>query len=1103
MVCSRRSARARPIYPLCTALLLAAIASSASAQSANSNQAAGSQSTPPLIQSGQVGPQPADRVELIEEFKSAPELIIDGGGFTSEVTDLAISPDGQWLAASGEKVVRVWDLESGDLLHTLRGDRNRASYGDCYSVAFSPDGQYLVVGVNDYRPHGAIRVYRTENLAEIDQLLPGHQVPVRHVTFSHAGDQLASVDADGFIAVWDWSQRQVIRRLPPRDAAAPIYDALLFPDTQPILFGIDFGGPVLYSTPALVPPEPAALPDRLRAWMIDMFGRKFDYPFGTATDPRVVDLHLEHQMWGAAGVGRESKGNKFWVGVWPTHDLQVPLQSAPSTVYDQHRWNVTALSLAPQYGLAASGDRFGEVHVWDIATGQQLQKFTGQGKPIYEAVLDRNSQRIGFGTTPYKPDRWGSNNYGDVEQVIDLATRTVCPLDHAQPFEPVGEITQLGQNSLKIQPGNAPSGLRLSRLVNGQVSSEYELTSGRMPTVFSIVDRPLLGVAEPVLLGDDLGLLAMWDSSTDELKRAFIGHDGLVSSVSVATDRQLLLSSSADRTIRLWSLEAYHPTGLFDFKFENTTVTRVVPGSSSAIAGVQVGDRIVTIEGKSMKEMYELMLVGQFDFQPGQSVEVVMQRDEQVYRFNMQLKAGYDFAEPILNFYLGDDHSWIAWNPQGYYDCSPGADQLIGWHINRGPDKSARFFEAQQFRKQLYRPDIINYLLSGKSLDGAIALANQDTLREGEFDFRSPSDLATHHPPVIEFLSPRQQSPIAATTDSPQVTIQARVRSVNGLPIREVTLLVNGLASEVLIPASATALEFEIEQSVLLQAGRNEVSLIAANIEATSAAEAVRIDVRLPIEHVPQRLNVLAVGISNYLTGDKQFNLLPTAASDAQLFADTAVKQGTGRLYRDVRIRVLQDAGADRTKFLEGLQWLVDSTAAGDTAAIFISAYCFLDSNSNFYVGTYDVDLQRPRATAISWREFITTLHQDLPSCRRLVFLDLQPTAQAIVPGLRNPLLDLAAPELATTFFSSTSLQQTRTVQSNQATGTLMDALVQTLSDPTADVEPTPADTLLSNYEVTQAWQNQFQKLTPDQLIPVAYVPELSRRINVFQLNSR
>ncbi|MCA9134287.1 MAG: caspase family protein, partial [Planctomycetales bacterium] len=312
----------------------------------------------------------------------------------------------------------------------------------------------------------------------------------------------------------------------------------------------------------------------------------------------------------------------------------------------------------------------------------------------------------------------------------------------------------------------------------------------------------------------------------------------------------------------------------------------------------------------------------------------------------------------------------------------------------------------------------------------------------------------------------------------------------------------NGLTDEVLVPENPNAQEFEIDRLLSLQSGENEVALIAANAEATSAAETLFVQVAREVPTSTRRMNLLAIGISEYATADDRLDLLPHAAADARHFAATAVTQAAGKLYSEVQTRVIQNADANRTEILQGMQWLVDNTQDGDTAVIFLSAYCFLDSTANFYVGTHEVDMSRPRATAISWREFIKTLHEDLPSCRRLVFLDLQPTEQAIAPGQRNPLLDLAAPELATTFFSSTALQQTRPLQPNRQRGYLTEALAHVLHDPASDVEPQPTDNLLSNSEVSQAWQSQFQRLTAGKLFPVAYVPAGNRRHAVFDLTN-
>ena len=55
------------------------------------------------------------------------------------------SPDGARLVSGGsDRTVRVWEADSGRLLHTLTGHTRRVS-----AVGWSPDGSRLVSGGSD------------------------------------------------------------------------------------------------------------------------------------------------------------------------------------------------------------------------------------------------------------------------------------------------------------------------------------------------------------------------------------------------------------------------------------------------------------------------------------------------------------------------------------------------------------------------------------------------------------------------------------------------------------------------------------------------------------------------------------------------------------------------------------------------------------------------------------------------------------------------------------------------------------------------------------------------------------------------------------------
>ena len=70
-----------------------------------------------------------------------------------------------------------------------------------------------------------------------------------------------------------------------------------------------------------------------------------------------------------------------------------------------------------------------------------------------------------------------------------------------------------------------------------------------------------------------------------------------------------------------------------------------------------------------------------------------------------------DGRELLAFFPHADRERWVMWTPQGCYDCSPGGEELIGWHVNRGKDQAADFQTAAKFREQFHRPEIIQRAL--------------------------------------------------------------------------------------------------------------------------------------------------------------------------------------------------------------------------------------------------------------------------------------------------------------------------------------------------------------------------------------------------------
>jgi len=147
-------------------------------------------------------------------------------GHTDWVTGAMFSPDGQTiLSCSDDKTVRLWEVETGKRLRTFLGHSDLVN-----SVAFSPDGKIAVSGSKD----NTLKLWHVQTGKEI-QTLTGHRGWVLAVAFAPDGKSVASGSEDRTIRLWDAKTGQLVRTFSGHHEA--VFSVAFTPDGKNIVSG--------------------------------------------------------------------------------------------------------------------------------------------------------------------------------------------------------------------------------------------------------------------------------------------------------------------------------------------------------------------------------------------------------------------------------------------------------------------------------------------------------------------------------------------------------------------------------------------------------------------------------------------------------------------------------------------------------------------------------------------------------------------------------------------------------------------------------------------------------------------------------------------------
>ena len=345
-----------------------------------------------------------------------------------------------------------------------------------------------------------------------------------------------------------------------------------------------------------------------------------------------------------------------------------------------------------------------------------------------------------------------------------------------------------------------------------------------------------------------------------------------------------------------------------------------------------------------------------------------------------------DRALPLLTcFFAGQE--WIIWTPEGYYASSPGGERLMGWQLNQGLEKMAYFYPAAQFRKSLYRPDVIRRIVHTGNVPLALEQADKERGKS-----TGPISVDKVLPPLVLITSPTQ---VKSVVHEPKIEIHVLAKSL-AHPITGLKLLVNGRPYSgpqgVRIYSPGKQGEVRETLQIDLVEGSNQIAVQAESLVSKALSEAVEIvyDKNRGGKTSPEtkkdewelpNLFVLAVGISDY-PGELKLNY---ATRDAKVLAET-LQATSHSLYKKVEVKVLTDKDASLRNIRQGLGWLKKQMTQRDVGIFFFAGHGDKDNTGIFYLLPADVDPDDIPSTGVP-AGLIREVMQNIPG-RVIMMLD-------------------------------------------------------------------------------------------------------------------
>jgi len=502
-----------------------------------------------------------------EPDNKPPILQIDTGGHKSLIRDVTFTKDGRYVVSAGDdKVVRVWDLETGETVRTLRGQIGAGDEGMIYAMALSPDERWLAVG--GWMLNNEIRLYNFST-GKLVTLLKGHTNVVNGLAFSPDSRYLVSGGADNNAIIWEippsphFSKGGTILHT-LKGHTNYIYAVAFTPDSKRVVTGSDDHSLRLWRVKnGELISKLQGHSDKVNAVAIS----PIDGTIASGSDDHTIRIWdgetgqfiktLANQGTQIGSLSFSPDGSYLVSGV-SSVPTNCHLWSYPSgkeiVTYKQHDNIVLATAIsADGRWVATGGGNDRAIHILNLRDGTVKQRLRGVGASIWAVGFSEDGKYIGWGKT------WTQHNpakgYGPLEYHLRLPSSDRI----------LGTPKQIRGDFNYLRAKDKWQDWSLSHRKGGDYGYDAILDiKNQNRTIASIEREPHEGYGhysytftpngQTIISGGANGYITAYQRNGSKIGD-YIGHTSVVWAVAVSADGRFLLSGSGDQTVRLWNVK--------------------------------------------------------------------------------------------------------------------------------------------------------------------------------------------------------------------------------------------------------------------------------------------------------------------------------------------------------------------------------------------------------------------------------------------------------------------------------------------------------------------------------------------------------------------